>query len=70
MRGYLDDPDGDGNIDNRDDPVNYGDMDDGGLPVGLLTDWTTACTVEGNVTDIFRVVLKHQPDIKSATSRF
>ena len=61
-------PDGDGNIDNRDDPVNYDDEDDNGLDVGLATSWTTSCTEEGNVTDTFRVVLKHQPDIKSETS--
>ena len=66
----FDDPDGDGNIDDRDDPVDYADMDDNGLPVGLLTDWTTACTAEGDATGAFRVVLKHQPDIKSATSGF
>jgi len=61
-------PDGDGNIDNRTDPVNYNDQDSNGLPVGLSTNWTTACTAEGNVTDVFRVVLKHQPGEKSANS--
>ena len=61
-------PDGDGNIDSRDDPVIYDDEDENGLDVGLATSWTTACTEEGNITDTFRVVLKHQPDIKSATS--
>ena len=64
----FEDPDGDGNIDNRDDPVNYDDEDDNGLDVGLMTSWLTACTEEGNITDTFRVVLKHQPDIKSETS--
>ena len=63
-------PDGDGNIDNRSDAVNYNDQDSNGLPVGLSTNWTTACTAEGNVTGDFRVVLKHQPEIKSNTSGF
>ena len=63
-------PDGDGNIDNRADAVNYNDQDSNGLPVGLSTNWTTACTAEGNVAGAFRVVLKHQPEIKSATSGF
>ena len=43
----FEDPDGDGNIDDRADPVNYNDMDDNGLPVGLSTSWTTSCTAEG-----------------------
>ncbi len=66
----FDSPDGDGNIDNRTDPVDYNDQDSNGLPIGLSTNWTTACTAEGNVTGAFRVVLKHQPDVKSATSGF
>ena len=66
----FEDPEGDGNVDNRPDPINYSDMDDNGLPVGLSTSWTTACTEEGNVMDMFQVVLKHQPGIKSATSGF
>jgi len=60
-------PHGDGNIDNREDEVLYTDMDDNGLPVGLSTLWTTAC-VDGDSMGEFRVVLKHQPDIKTATS--
>ncbi len=65
----FEDPDGNGNTDNRADPINYNDQDDNGLPVGLSTSWTTACTDEGSVVDTFRVVLKHQPDgIKTATS--
>ena len=63
-------PDGDGNVDNRADPINYNDQDSNGLPVGLSTNWTTACTSEGNVSGAFRVVLKHQPGVKSATSGF
>ena len=66
----FEDPDGDGNIDNSSDPINYNDMDDNGLPVGLSTAWTTACTEDGNVQDTFRVVLKHQPGIKDENSGF
>jgi hypothetical protein len=61
-------PDGDGNIDNRADPVNYNDQDSNGLPLGLSTSWTTACTTEGDQSGTFRVMLKHQPELKSATS--
>ena len=49
---------------NRADPVNYEDEDDAGFPLGLETTWTTGNAATGT----FRVVLKHQPDIKSATS--
>ncbi|WP_017731219.1 hypothetical protein [Nafulsella turpanensis] len=62
--GLFSDPEGDGNIDERDDPVNYGDFDANGLPLGLETTWTTGEPASGT----FRFVLKHQPDIKSATS--
>ena len=64
--GIFSDPTGDGNVDNRNDPVNYNDMDDAGLPVGLSTSWTA-----GGHTDTpgqFNIVLKHQPGQKSATS--
>lgn len=58
-------PTGDGNIDNRTDPVDYVDLDAGGLPIGLITTWTSSAAVAaGN----FRVVLKHQPGTKTATS--
>ena len=59
-------PVGDGNIDSREDPLVYNDQDDNGNPVGLSTTWMT-----GEVTSTpgdFRVVLKHQPDVKTATS--
>lgn len=59
------DPTGNGNIDNRTDVVNYLDEDEGGLPLGILTDWTT---VNAAVNGTLRIVLKHQPGIKSATS--
>jgi hypothetical protein len=58
------DPAGNGNIDNRADDVNYNDFDDNGQPLGLMTTWTTGAAGTGK----FRVVLKHQPELKSATS--
>ena len=58
------DPAGDGNIDNRSDAVNYDDEDGQGQPIGLQSSWTTAAASSGT----FRVVLKHQPEIKTATS--
>jgi hypothetical protein len=61
-------PTGDGNIDNRDNPVSYGDVDEHGLPVGLTTAWETKDATSSN--GAFRVVLKHQPDLKSATSGY
>ncbi len=63
--GLFSDPTGNGNTDNRDDPVNYNDFDENSLPVGLSTTWTAGETIgQGS----FRVVLKHQPDIKSPTT--
>jgi hypothetical protein len=45
--------------------IAYADADANGLPIGLATTWTTsASALSGQVT----VTLKHQPDIKSATS--
>ncbi len=58
-------PTGNGNVDNRNDAVNYDDIDVKGLPLGLETDWTTIPTTGAGT---FRVILKHQPDLKSATS--
>lgn len=60
-------PTGNGNADNRTDPLNYDDMDENGFPVGLSTVWTTgdATTSAGN----FGVILQHQPDgLKTADS--
>lgn len=57
-------PTGNGNIDNRSDGVNYTDEDENGLPLGLKTSWTTGAISTG----VFRVILKHQPELKSATS--
>jgi len=58
------DPSGDGNFDSRDDDLNYNDQDENGFPVGLSTNWTTGSSSAGT----FRVVLKHQPGLKTATS--
>jgi hypothetical protein len=57
-------PSGNGNIDSRDDAVLYEDEDDHGLPLGLVTQWTTATPSTG----VLRILLKHQPDLKSETS--
>jgi len=59
------DPSGNGNIDNRADAVNYNDQDENGLPLGLNTSWTT---VDAAASGSFRIILKHQPDLKSAIS--
>ncbi|MEO0733538.1 MAG: hypothetical protein AAFZ52_11930, partial [Bacteroidota bacterium] len=61
-------PAGDGNVDNRDDPIDYDDMDENGLPVGLKTLWETECAEIAGMMDTFRIVLKHQPDIKDDMS--
>ncbi len=60
----FDQPEGDGNIDSRGDQVNYIDEDENGLPLGLITGWQTGAPGTGS----FRVMLKHQPDLKTATS--
>lgn len=59
-------PEGNGNRDNASDPINYNDTDGNGNPVGLSTSWTTS--QEALSGGSFRVVLKHQPDIKSSSS--
>jgi hypothetical protein len=59
------DPSGDGNIDDRKHTVYYNDSDENGLPIGLSTNWSSSLnTASGK----FRVLLKHQPDLKSQTS--
>ncbi len=58
-------PAGNGNVDNRTDPVNYNDVDSKGLPLGLSTNWTT---IGSSALGTFRIILKHQPGLKSATS--
>jgi hypothetical protein len=63
--GIFGDPPGNGNVDNRNDPVNYDDQDEYGLPLGLSTSWETGSAAMG----VFTVILKHQPDdIKTAAS--
>ena len=59
-------PTGDGNIDARAHTINYNDQDVNSQPIGLSTTWTTAA--ENTENNTFRVVLKHQPGSKSATS--
>jgi hypothetical protein len=65
--GMFTSPTGNGNIDNRADEVNYEDQDSAGLPIGLFSSWiTTSNAVIGK----FRMVLKHQPELKSVNSGF
>lgn len=59
-------PAGSGNIGSAPGVVNYQDEDINGLPIGLTTSWTTGADAESGKT--FRVLLKHQPDIKSNTT--
>jgi hypothetical protein len=66
--GVFSNPTGNGNIDNKSDPVNYGSsIDSKGLPLGLTTSWTTSATATTGAKS-FRILLKHQPEIKSTTS--
>jgi len=68
--GVFSSPTGTGNI--KDDAstavgaVNYSDLDANGRPIGLTTTWTTSASSAFGKS--FRVVLKHQPGIKSSTS--
>jgi hypothetical protein len=64
--GGFTSPTGNGNIDKREDVVGYADEDANGLPLGLLTTWTT--TSEVAVEKTLRIVLKHQPGLKSTSS--
>lgn len=57
-------PSGDGNIDDRSHEIDYQD-NDGKNPIGLTTRWKTISAM-GSGT--FRMVLKHQPGLKSTTS--
>lgn len=63
--GFFTEPAGNGNLDSRSDAVLYEDEDVNGLPLGLATAWTTKATAG---TGTFRIVLKHQPEAKSASS--
>ncbi|MEP6734344.1 MAG: hypothetical protein ABJA70_02430 [Chryseolinea sp.] len=58
-------PAGDGNVDNRSDAIGYDDKDVNNLPIGLETTWTTSTSAASGK---FKVLLKHQPDLKSAIS--
>ncbi|MEK6781400.1 MAG: GTP cyclohydrolase [Bacteroidota bacterium] len=66
-------PEGNGNIDARADAVNYtggtNSTDVNGRPLGLTTTWTSA-TIAGtaSLSGTFRILLKHQPTLKSDTS--
>ena len=67
MEGLFSTPSGNGNVDNRTDPVSYTDTDSKNLPLGLTTRWTT--TAAGlPAAGTFRVILKHQPGQKTAIS--
>jgi hypothetical protein len=66
--GVFSNPTGDGNMDNRADKVNYKDVDKNSLPIGLSTEWKAASTIQSGKS--FRIVLKHQPELKSSTSTF
>lgn len=62
--GVFTSPTGTGNIGSI-GVVNYEDQDDNNLPLGLETTWTTSSATTGKE---FRILLKHQPNEKSATS--
>jgi hypothetical protein len=68
--GVFSSPAGKGNIkESASDipgPINYLDQDKNGRPLGLITSWTTANASASGKT--FRIMLKHQPDIKSTSS--
>jgi hypothetical protein len=63
--GVFSSPTGTGNI-NSTGTVNYQDEDDDGRPIGLTTSWTSAAS--STTGKFFRVLLKHQPGIKSNSS--
>lgn len=58
-------PSGTGNIADNSGEILYLDSDDNGLPVGLITRWTTGGPQSGA---FFRAVLGHQPGVKTANS--
>ncbi|MGD1844780.1 MAG: GTP cyclohydrolase, partial [Salibacteraceae bacterium] len=64
--GAFSSPTGNGNFDNAADPINYNDLDDNNIEVGLNTTWTTPSTMTANGS--FRARLQHQPGVKTATS--
>lgn len=62
--GVFSDPSGDGNLDSTNDDVNYEDADSNELPLGLTTTWLTGTGGTGTL----RIILKHQPGLKSSSS--
>lgn len=62
-------PTGNGNVDNGTDPVNYtggsNSKDVNNRNLGLTTTWTSSTSATAGT---FRVLLKHQPDLKNDTS--
>lgn len=62
--GLFTSPAGDGNVDISSDPLNYEDKDKNNLPIGLKTNWTTGAAAKGT----WRIMLKHQPDLKNDKS--
>lgn len=62
-------PAGNGNVDNRNDAINYtggaNSKDANNRPLGLSTTWTSAVSA---ASGSFRVLLKHQPNLKSDSS--
>lgn len=63
--GTFSSPVGTGNI-GAAGVVNYDDDDTNGRPIGLTTNWTTSATTR--IQQTFRIILKHQPGIKSNSS--
>jgi hypothetical protein len=66
-------PAGNGNVDNRSDAINYSggsnSKDKNNRPLGLTTTWTSSTLVgTATLSGTFRVLLKHQPGLKSDTS--
>jgi hypothetical protein len=68
--GVFSSPTGTGNIKDNAATVagsiNYLDKDVNNLPLGISTSWTTGASTASDKS--FRVVLKHQPNLKSGTS--
>jgi hypothetical protein len=64
------DPTGNGNIDARADAINYsggtGSKDANNLPLGLQTTWKASSI--GTIGASIRVLLKHQPGLKTVVS--
>ena len=63
-------PEGDGNIDARNDAVRYeggsNSKDASGLPLGITTSWTASSI--GTEGASLRIMLKHQPGLKTVTA--